>query len=363
MQFGVDPISNAWDNLLLTLGGPALDRSGPADGVAEITEKLTPVTIFGGFLGAGKTTLLCQLLQQAPIEIVAIVNDLASVNIDAALVRESNAETIELENGCACCVLGNDLRDTLDALGRRPRPPDAIVIEASGISDPLGIAMTVENVASVTLDGIVTVVDAQTCSARTVDPMTEQLFARQLAAAHLIVLTKTSEDTSSVVELRAKIETAAPGCAVIEADSLFEADDLGVGLLLGAALRGARPTLDFASHSYDGFTVELIDWRQSVCAADFFNLLDELSDAVYRLKGWVCLDEVEPEYSGSSILQKGYDVQATGVHWRVLSREQNDQHSQLVAIGASDDASFLSFVDKLRSLGPRPYGPATLSAR
>ena len=104
--------------------------------VAEV--RPIPVILLCGFLGAGKTTLVCKLLEQVNDEILVIVNDIASINIDGAMVRRQDAETIELENGCACCVLGADLSDRLSEIRSRPSLPAAIVIETSGLSDPYG---------------------------------------------------------------------------------------------------------------------------------------------------------------------------------------------------------------------------------
>ncbi|MEM7019088.1 MAG: GTP-binding protein, partial [Pseudomonadota bacterium] len=149
MSADIERLTRARDALLLTLGGPSLDDSIDASNQT----KQVPVTILSGFLGAGKTTLLCQLLENASIEIVAIVNDIAALNIDAALIRSKNAETIALENGCACCVLGTDLHESLHEIGKRDQPPDAIVIEASGLADPIGLAQTVANENTTVLDG------------------------------------------------------------------------------------------------------------------------------------------------------------------------------------------------------------------
>ena len=115
---------------MLTLGGH----------LADLLQGSGAVFIRGD-LGAGKTTLLCRLLEQTSLRITAIVNDVAAINVDAALIRSRNAETIEFQNGCACCSLQTDLRDTLQEIGSRGRRPQAVLIEASGIADPMGAAL------------------------------------------------------------------------------------------------------------------------------------------------------------------------------------------------------------------------------
>lgn len=345
MPADADRLTAARDALLFTLGGPPSGERDAQHVDHSYSATRIPVTLLSGFLGAGKTTLLCDLLEQSAVEIVAIVNDIASINVDAALVRTKNAETIELDNGCACCVLGSDLQETLEEIGGRAEPPDAVVIEASGLSDPMGIAQTVANVESMTLDGIVTVVDALAYRERVADPVTAHLFERQLAAAHLIVLSKTGANLGDeVVTLRGDVGRLAPGRPVL----LCDAGETGVEVLLGAATRGARPDAGVLDHAGDGFAVETLTWPGALCAPRFFALLDELPDAVYRVKGWVSLEE-----PGSDVAPR-FELQAAGSRWRVSAQSELDDRNQLVVIGRAGDAAFDDFLRRLRALRTEP---------
>ena len=199
--------------------------------------KPLPVSVLSGFLGAGKTTTLKHVLENKEgLRVAVIVNDMAEVNVDANLIAEQGAlvqaeeKMIELSNGCICCTLREDLFVELGKLARKPGGLDHILIESSGISEPLPVAETftfkdpsgtsLSDIAR--LDTLVTVVDCASfmheleaaeelkdrgwelsaADKRT----TAQLFLDQIEFANVIVMNKMDlSDDAARARLRARL--------------------------------------------------------------------------------------------------------------------------------------------------------------
>ena len=159
---------------------------------------LIPVTILTGFLGSGKTTLLKRILTEAHGQRIAVIeNEFGEENIDnEILVNDTQENIIQMNNGCICCSIREDLRDTLQVLAEKKRKGeltfDRVVIETTGLADPGPVAQTFfmdEEIAEqYLLDSILTLVDAKHAEAQLND---RQEARRQIGFADQIFISKT----------------------------------------------------------------------------------------------------------------------------------------------------------------------------
>jgi len=152
-----------------------------------------PVTVLTGYLGSGKTTLLNRILSDNHGKKYAvIVNEFGEINIDSELIVESDEEIYEMNNGCICCTVRGDLIRVVEGLMRRPGRFDAIIVETTGLADPVPVAQTFfmdDDVrAKTALDAVVALVDAKHLPLRLKDSREAE---DQIAFADVVLLNKT----------------------------------------------------------------------------------------------------------------------------------------------------------------------------
>ena len=308
--------------------------------------KRLPLTVIGGFLGAGKTTLLNRLLRDSGGRRFAVlVNDFGALNIDAELVASNAGDTVVLTNGCVCCSIGDDLSAALIRVLASEPPFDAVVIEASGVSDPWRIAQIGLAAPELGLDGVIVLVDASAVLEQARDPLLADSLERQLKAADLIVINKTDlADAQERLRVREWIATVVGSAPVFETAQAV----VPLPLLSGIALPGsaAQPCMEPAcGHAHHVHTAVLAHphadmfetWScrpAGAYSAQALRLaLRAMPAGVLRLKGLVRTDEhgwSELQFCGRhGSLRKASEVPVGGAAMVAIGLQQRLPRAEL----------------------------------
>ena len=268
-----------------------------------------PVTVIAGFLGAGKTTLINRLLaEDHGLRLMIIVNDFGAINIDEALLQSSDEDTIALTNGCVCCTMGDDLHRALDqALDRNPRP-DHLIVEASGIADPVVIANAAIIEPELSYGGIVTVVDGANLDAQLRDADMADQVKHQIGTADLVLVTKIDEVPSALADMPAR-----------NPQVLTDTELSPLLLDLMPLPKGHSPA------PHPAYTRWQFKSDTPISRAELGEKLESRPNALYRLKGMILTDD------------GGYEVHVVGGY--VSARRAQTDRTMLVALGPANQIS------------------------
>lgn len=208
------------------------------DLISDIPKRGMPVTIITGFLGSGKTTLLNQILKnRQDLKVAVLVNEFGDINIDSQLLISTEDDMVELSNGCICCTINEGLVDAVYRVLEREDRIDCMVIETTGVADPLPIILTfvgTELRDLTRLDSVLTVVDSETF---TPDHFDSEAAFKQVAFADIVLLNKTDlAPQAKVEELEAYIRTVKEGARILHSQH----GQVPLPLILGVELTSAE---------------------------------------------------------------------------------------------------------------------------
>lgn len=278
---------------------------------------MTDVYVLSGFLGAGKTSLLRHILSSTPDrKTVVLVNEFGSLGLDGRLLEREGLPLYELNSGCICCTLENELGQTLGTILESCQP-ERILIEASGIANPANISQTVHKLLlqGLRLAKCLTVLDCRMWPRRS---LLGSLFLEQIAEADVLVLNKTdlvSEEQAAGIEhavhkLFPKLTICPTSYGQIAPDLFWaraEQKDLCSRFLLSCF------------QEEDKVFKNLVYTSDKPLHRDAFNdLLATLPETILRAKGQICFSETGKAYLDYVAGQTVWSEPPQGLHGTCL---------------------------------------------
>jgi G3E family GTPase len=309
-----------------------------------------PVTIITGFLGSGKTTLLNQILgNRQDLKIAVLVNEFGDINIDSQLLVSIDEDMMELSNGCICCTINDGLVDAVYRVLERDDRIDHMVIETTGVADPLPIILTFlgTDLRDLTqLDSVVTMVDAE---AFTPEHFESEAAFKQINYADVTILNKVDlANPAQIQDLETYIRNVKSGSRILHS----EYGKVPLPLILDVGYNDAnayanlieppKAAHDHGRHGHehhshhlenDGFGTIAFESDRPFDLKKFETLLQEtLPREVFRAKGilWFQESDMRHVFQLSGIR---FDIQAD--KWRTPPK------NQLVFIGRNLDGEAL----------------------
>ncbi|ESA33256.1 g3e family [Leptolyngbya sp. Heron Island J] len=263
-----------------------------------------PVTIITGFLGSGKTTLLNHILQNfEDFKVAVLVNEFGDINIDSQFLIEVEEDMIELTNGCVCCTINNNLTEAVYRVLERKDRIDYLVLETTGVADPLPIMLTflgTELRDFTQLDAVITLIDAETF-----DPdlhYESNAAMNQIRYGDILLLNKTDLVLEPKVQkLKNQIYSIKEKARILQATH----SQVPLSLILNVQLTDAAVVQENASAAdsstqhlqNDGFISVSFKGDRPFALKKFQQFLDyQLPNNVFRAKGIIWFAESEKRH-------------------------------------------------------------------
>ena len=314
-----------------------------SDALPSLPKSGMPVTIITGFLGSGKTTLLNQILQNKDnLKIAVLVNEFGDINIDEQLLISVESDMVELDNGCICCTINDSLVDAVYRVLEREEKVDYLVIETTGLADPLPIILTflsTELKFLTRVDAVVTIVDAAAFDAKHFD---SDAALSQIRYGDMVILNKIDLATEEKIAfIEAFISEIKPGFRILQS----EYGKVPLPLILDIGLTQADNYQDkihefrrnksaFGNHlETDGFNFVSFQSNRPFKLRKFTHFLTyQLPNNVFRAKGVLWFQE-SPTRNIFQLSGPRYDLQSDD--WTTQPK------NELVFIGRNLDESLI----------------------